>query len=94
MTRHRVGVTLRKMSIERAGATTYRFVLRGELGDQFEFLFAEMRLSREDGTTVLTGPVTDQAHLAGIINRTQELGLELISVGQLDEPPGSRPERA
>ena len=53
-----------------------------------------MRLSREDGTTVLTGPVTDQAHLAGIINRTQELGLELISVGQLDEPPGSRPERA
>ena len=94
MTRHRVGVIVREVSIERAAATTYRFVLRGELGDQFEFLFAGLRLSREDGTTVLTGPVTDQAHLAGIINRTQELGLELISVGQLDEPPGSGTKRA
>ena len=94
MTRHRVGVTLQEMNIERARATTYRLVLRGELGDQFGFLFAGMRLSREDGTTVLTGPVTDQAHLAGIINRTQELGLELISVGQLDEPPRSGTKRA
>jgi hypothetical protein len=94
MTRHRVGVTLRKMSIERAQAATYRLVLRGELGDQFGFLFAGMRLSREAGTTVLTGPVADQAHLAGIINRTQELGVELISVGQIDEAPESHAERA
>ena len=46
-------------------------------------------MSREAGTTVLTGLVTDQAHLAGIIDRTQELGLELISVGQLDDVGGS-----
>ena len=67
----------------------YRLVLRGELGDQFGFLFAGMRMSREGGTTVLIGPVADQVHLAGIIDRTQELGLELISVGPLDEAPGS-----
>jgi hypothetical protein len=67
----------------------YRLVLLGELGDQFGFLFAGMRMSREDGTTVLTGPVADQAHLAGIIDRTQELGLELVSVGPFDDAPGS-----
>ena len=38
---------------------------------------------------MLTGPVADQAHLVGIIDRTQELGLELISVGPFDEAPGS-----
>ena len=30
--------------------------------------------------TVLTGQVTDQAHLAGLIEQIQELGTELISV--------------
>jgi hypothetical protein len=77
------------MNTKRSRAATYRLVLRGELGDQFGILFVGMRMSREAGTTVLTGLVTDQAHLAGIIDRTQELGLELISVGQLDDVGGS-----
>jgi hypothetical protein len=41
--------------------TTYEFVLRGEIGDHFGFLFEGMRLERVQGTTVLTGPVRDQA---------------------------------
>ena len=82
------------MNIERPRASAYRLVLRGELGDQFGVLFAGMRLSRDDGTTVLSGPVTDQAHLAGIIDRTQELGLELLSVAPLDEASGSPAEPA
>jgi len=82
MTGRWLGRTLQEMSTEHA--TTYRLVLRGELGEQFAFLFSGMRMSREDGTTVLTGPVTDQAQLAGLIDRTQELGLELVSVGPVD----------
>jgi hypothetical protein len=74
------------MSIERAGAANYRLVVRGELGDHFGVLFDGMRIAREDGTTVLTGPVADQAHLAGIIDRIHELGLELIFL-RLDETP-------
>jgi hypothetical protein len=81
------------MSSQRPGAATYRLVLRGELGDQFGVFFAGMRMSREYGMTVLTGLVADQAHLVGIIDRTQELGLELISVGPLDEAPGSLAEQ-
>ena len=41
-------------------------------------------MDRVAGTTVLTGSVIDQAHLHGLIRRTQELGLELISI----EPAG------
>jgi len=29
---------------------------------------------------VLTGKVADQAHLLGLIDRTQDLGLELIAI--------------
>ena len=44
-------------------------------------------MDRVAGTTVLTGRVIDQAHLHGLIQRTQELGLELISIGPADEGP-------
>ena len=58
----------------------YRLVLRGELGDSFGFLFEGMRLQRLAGMTVLTGQVTDQAHLLGLIEQIQDLGVELVSV--------------
>ncbi len=58
----------------------YRLVLRGELGDPFGFLFEGMQLQRLAGMTVLTGQVTDQAHLFGLIEQIQELGVELVSV--------------
>ncbi len=59
---------------------SYGLVLRGELGDSFGVLFDGMQLQRLAGTTVLTGDVTDQAHLLGLIERVQELGVELVSV--------------
>jgi hypothetical protein len=59
---------------------TYRLVLRGELGDSFGLLFDGMQLRRLAGTTVLTGDITDQSHLLGLIDRVQELGVELVSV--------------
>ena len=63
-----------------APSRSYRLVLRGELGDSFGVLFDGMELQRLEGTTVLKGHVTDQAHLLGIIERVQELGVELVSV--------------
>ena len=35
---------------------------------------------KEDGTTVLLGPVTDQAALYGLLGKARDLGLTLISV--------------
>jgi hypothetical protein len=64
----------------------YEFVLRGEIGDHFGLVFDGMRLERVRGTTVLTGPVRDQAELHGLLERVQELGLELVSVNPLSTP--------
>jgi hypothetical protein len=75
------------METQRGGR--YRIVLRGEVGDQFGF--EGMRLERRSGTTVLTGVVPDQAALVGLVERVQDLGLELVSIQPADaaeESPG------
>lgn len=68
------------MDSDWARGRRYRLVLRGELGDSFGFLFEGMRMQRLAGMTVLTGQVTDQAHLLGLIEQIQDLGVELVSV--------------
>ena len=73
------------MDGEQTRGRRYRLVIRGELGEPFGFLFEGMTMDRVAGTTVLTGSVIDQAHLHGLIQRTQDLGLELISVQQAEE---------
>ena len=70
------------------GAQRYELVLRGEIGDRFELLFEDMRLERRPGHTVLRGDVLDQAHLHGLMERIQELGLELVSVNPVPLPQG------
>jgi hypothetical protein len=37
-----------------------------------------------DGTTVLHGPVADQAALHGLLQRLRDLGLPLLSVDRVD----------
>ena len=69
----------------------YRIVVRGEVGDRFAFLFEGMQMEQVDGTTVLTGTVVDQAHLLGLIQQAQELGLEVVSVEPADQPSSDAP---
>ena len=72
------------MDSDRARGRKYRLVVRGELGEPFGFLFEGMQMNRVAGTTVLTGTVIDQAHLHGLLQRIQELGLELVSIDPVD----------
>jgi len=69
----------------------YRLVLSGELSDRFGFLFEGMQMERLAGTTVLTGPVADQAQLLGLIERIVELGAELLSVESVSGPAAQAP---
>jgi hypothetical protein len=72
----------------------YRLVVRGELDGRYAYLFEGMQLERTEGTTLIFGPVRDQAQLHGLIERTEELGLELISVQQVaTSRPDSESER-
>lgn len=38
----------------------------------------------EDGDTLLTGPVVDQAALYGLLKKVRDLGLPLVSVNRLN----------
>jgi hypothetical protein len=72
----------------------YQLVVSGELDERFSYLFEGMQMTRTEGTTVLAGPVRDQAHLYGLIERVEGLGLELLSVQQIDtSPPSATHER-
>jgi hypothetical protein len=63
-----------------ARGSQYELLVRGEIGDRFGLVFDGMRLERARGRTLITGAVRDQAQLHGLIERVQELGLELVSV--------------
>jgi hypothetical protein len=72
---------MRPRSRSRAGRpTSYQIVVRGELSQRFSTAFEGMALEAEDGQTTITGPVVDQAHLHGLLDRVRDLGLELVSV--------------
>jgi hypothetical protein len=66
----------------------YEIRVVGRLSDSLLNAFAGMRASVEPVETVLHGPVEDQAALHGLLNRIQSLGLELIEVRRLPDPPG------
>lgn len=74
------------MSPDRRSPVRYQIVVRGELGGRFEAVFDGWELEPVAGTTVITGCVRDQAHLAGVIDRLQELGLEIVSLSELETP--------
>ncbi|HJU97402.1 MAG TPA: hypothetical protein VJ644_05465 [Jiangellaceae bacterium] len=77
------------------GAGRYEIRLKGRLSSRWAARFDGMTLSHDgDGTTVLHGPVVDQAALHGLLARVRDLGLPLLSVTQVepDQPTGPTSE--
>ena len=56
----------------------YRLVVEGEVSDSIGVVFEGMTLTREDGKTVLAGPVRDQSELHGLLQQVSALGLTLV----------------
>jgi hypothetical protein len=72
--------------------TSYRIVVRSELGDTYAVAFEGMEMEAKGGYTVLTGKIIDQPHLYGILDRINGLGLELLSVEALPDYVHPLPE--
>ncbi|HKT02447.1 MAG TPA: hypothetical protein VJT31_23205 [Rugosimonospora sp.] len=63
----------------------YQIRLRGHLDARWAARFDGMTLTnRGDGTTVIEGPVVDQAALYGLLRTLHDIGLPLLSVNQED----------
>ena len=69
----------------------YQIRIKGHLGPQWTEWFEGMAVTREEnGDTLLTGPVVDQAALHGLIKKVRDLGLPLLLVKRTDT--SSEPE--
>ncbi len=70
----------------------YQIRIKGHLGPRWTDWFEGLAITlEENGETLLTGPVVDQAALYGLLRKVRDLGLPLISVtrveyGQRDGP--------
>jgi hypothetical protein len=64
---------------------TYELRVKGHLGDRWSHDLGGLAVrQQQDGTTVLTGSIVDQAALHGVIIRIRDLGLPLLSVRRID----------
>ena len=62
-------------------AGRYEIRVKGHLATRWAASFDGLRLICEtDGTTVIRGPVADQAALHGLLRKVRDVGLPLISV--------------
>jgi hypothetical protein len=70
----------------------YQIRLQGHLSDQWAGWFAGCAITLTDnGDTLLTGPVADQAALHGLLRRIRDLGMPLLSVTCVSSGPAETP---
>ena len=66
---------------DRAAPLLYDIRVEGHLDARWASRFSGLRLTNEDdGTTLLHGPVVDQAALHGLLQRLRDMGLPLRSI--------------
>ena len=68
----------------------YEIRVKGHLDDRWAEWFEGLTITlEEDGDTLLTGPVIDQAALHGLLKKVRDLGLPLVSVSPVEPGPSA-----
>ncbi len=74
----------------------YEIRVKGHLGSRWAAWFDGLNVTNEDdGTTVIRGPVVDQAALHGLLLKLRDVGIPLVSPSPSSQPtPTPRSERS
>jgi hypothetical protein len=63
----------------------YQIRIKGHLGRQWTDWFEGLTITlEENGETLLTGPVVDDAALHGLLKKVRDLGMPLLSVNRVE----------
>ena len=70
----------------------YEIRVKGHLDEQWADWFGGLTITlEEDGDTLLTGPVIDQAALYGLLRKVSDLGMPLLSVNRIESDQAESP---
>jgi hypothetical protein len=70
------------------GSGLYEIRIKGHLDNRWTGWFEGLTITLEDnGDTLLTGPVIDQAALHGLLKKVRDLGMPLVSVSPVESGP-------
>ena len=71
----------------------YQIRIKGHLGREWTDWFEGLTLTLEDnGDTLLTGPVVDQAALHGVLRKVRDVGVPLLSVNHVEPGQAEAPD--
>ena len=74
-------------------SSTYQICLKGHLSDHLSDYLQPFNITLNDyGNTVLTGSITDQAELFGLLKKIRDLGLTLLSLNCIEPKQNSETE--
>jgi hypothetical protein len=66
-------------------STVYQIRIKGHLGSEWADWFGGLSVTLEDnGNTLLSGLVVDQAALYGVLKKVRNLGMPLVSVNRIE----------
>jgi hypothetical protein len=69
------------------GSLQYEIRVKGHLDARWAGWLGGLSLTKDgDGTTVIRGPVVDQAALHGLLQKLRDMGVPLVSVTQVIPP--------
>ena len=73
--------------------TVYQIRIKGHLGRQWTDWFGGLTITLEDnGDTLLTGSVVDQAALHGLLRKVRDLAMPLLSVNRVTPGQAEAPD--
>src|SRR5688500_10870085 len=83
--RYRAMSNKRSPNADPSQPMVYQIRIKGHLGRQWTDWFGGLSITLEDnGDTLLTGPVVDQAALYGLLRKVRDLAMPLLSVNRVE----------